>query len=101
VLPPFLRPIDCECGCHHPFRPPIPQTLSPDIFDDNPVIDPDHLFDDDDSGNGWMDFDASTKDEYEAAYENYATNTYSNVILKNSDFDLNKKQFLRVVTETV
>ena len=101
VLPPFLRPIDCECGCHHPFRPPIPQTLSPDIFEDNPINDPDGLFGDDEPGNGWMDFDETTKDEYEVAYEPYATNTYSNVILKNANFDLNKKQFLRVVTETL
>ena len=101
VLPPFLRPIDCECGCHHPVRPCPAETLSPDIFDDGQIDDSDHLFDDDDSGNGWMDFDESTKDEYEVAYEAYATNTYSNVILKNSDFNTNEKQFLRVVVETV
>lgn len=102
VIPPFLKPTDCECGCHHPFVPPAPETLSPDIFDDTPIQDQEPLFDDvPDGGNGWMDFDETTKDQYETSYENYATRTYSNVVLKKSDFNLNQKQFLSIVTETV
>ncbi len=97
VMPPFLRP-DCDCGCH-PGRPIRPETLSPDLFDDDP-IEEDDLFNDDVDcpSESWVDFNKDDVDQYEPSYEDYATNTYSNVTLMNNNFQQNVKQFLKINT---
>lgn len=95
VVPPYLRPA-FPCGCHHP---PRPHLLPDDLFNDNPIPPDDSLFDDDfDPNDGWIDFDTTGR-QFEEIYENYVTDTYSNMTLFKSDFETNKRQFLVVVVE--
>lgn len=107
-IPPFLRPPfpvpPHFCPPVPPVVPPhvkptVPPDLSPDIFDDVDIDVGDDLFGDITGGEETPNQPMRVDPAYQVAYEAYHTNTYSNVTLKRSDFDQNKRQFLVVVTE--
>lgn len=88
--PPFFAPpppILCPLApVPHP-HPPIPK-LDTSIFDDEPVDD--DIFDEDTT---------PTVDDVEVVYEDYAQSNYCNIILYRNQFQANKVQFLKVITE--
>ena len=96
-LPPFLNPPGC------PFMPPPGnpmnmQQLQNDLFSD--VDYETNPFDD----LGEQDEQQEVQEEtiqpgYEVRYQDYSTNTYCNLTLKENDFEPNKEQFLVIMTQ--
>lgn len=105
-VPPFLLPPK-----PHFFVPPtkpitVPQeamqaALSNDIFDEQEVAVGDNIFGNlgQDSDSSGLDKPISINSGYEVLFNTYSTSTYVNLVLKQSDFQKNKEQFL--VVETV
>ena len=88
-IPPFLLPPKPPCMPHPP---------CPDIFNDEQCfpVDEDDLFNDDNAEEATI-----PQGGYEVVFENYVEESHTNIILKNSDFAQNQKQFLHVKTEAV
>lgn len=123
-VPPFLKPPMPPpqfCPPTPPVVPPVvkpivvPPNLSPDLFDDKHIDeleDASWLFSDGNSGFNNIGTEQEGEEEtpnqpfyiqpgYQVAYEPYHANTYSNVIVKRSDFDKNKEQYLALDLENV
>ena len=108
-VPPFLKPPYPPPPHLFPPTPPVvPSTVKPivppnlpaDIFEDQDIEDGDDLFsdlDDPETPNDPLRIEPG----YQVAYENYHRTTYSNFIVKRSDLETNKEQYLMAEVETV
>lgn len=108
-VPPFLKPPYPPPPHLFPPTPPVvPSTVKPivppnlpaDIFEDQDIEDGDDLFSDLDEPET-PNQPLYIEPGYQVAYENYHTNTYSNIIVKRSDLETNKEQYLMAEVENV